>query len=293
VNEINTIDSFKRAVIKGLFTDDDLMEIFVLKGGNAIEFFYLEGDRSSFDIDISISKDFTAEELEKLKVTLERNIKQEFKSLGYTIFDFSLVPKPNRVKPNSKYFWGGYFIEFKVISLEKFQKAMNYDEIRRNSEKIKPNHSPKLTVDISKFEYIDIKEKKELDGLTVYVYPIHLIIIEKLRAICQQNAKYSKIIDSHTRRPRPRDFYDIYKLKSKFNFEFNDESFEILKQVFIIKEVPLSYLLELSIDRDFHESDYTSLKDSINRKSELQEFNFYFNFVLDMVQPLSERIIST
>ncbi|WP_109022034.1 nucleotidyl transferase AbiEii/AbiGii toxin family protein [Leptospira kobayashii] len=137
------------------------------------------------------------------------------------------------------------------------------------------------------------KEKKELDGLKIYVYPINLIIIEKLRAICQQNTKYSDIIESHTRRPRPRDFYDIYKLSSKYNVHIDDENFQILKQVFAIKEVPLSLLGDLEVDRAFHLSDYNSLRDSVLIKAELQEFDFYFNYVRDMIQPLLDRTTST
>ncbi|BDA77437.1 hypothetical protein LPTSP3_g03670 [Leptospira kobayashii] len=64
--------------------------------GTAIEYFYLEGNRSSYHIDLSISKDFTPEELKKLKITLEKNIKNEFQSIGYTILDFSMATKPNR-----------------------------------------------------------------------------------------------------------------------------------------------------------------------------------------------------
>lgn len=269
------------------------MEIFVLKGGNAIEYFYLEGDRSSYDIDVSISQDFSPEELEKIKITLEKNIAKEFQSIEYTILDFSMTPKPNRVKPNSKHFWGGYFIEFKIVSLEKSQNLSNLDQLRRNAESIKPNQSTKLTIDISKFEYIKGKEKQELDGLTLYVYPVNLIIIEKLRAICQQNERYAEIIESHSRRPRPRDFYDIYKLSKKFNFQLDDENIQILKQVFAIKEVPLPFLGDLKIDKEYHQSDYISLKDSVIKKHELQEFEYYFNCVQDMIQPLLDRITST
>ena len=290
---MSNIDSFKKAVIKGLFTDDDLMDIFVLKGGNAIEYFYLEGDRSSYDIDVSISRDFSPEELEKIKITLEKNISKEFQSIGYTILDFSMNPKPNRVKPNSKHFWGGYFVEFKIINLQKTKNIQNKDQLRRNAEGIKPNHSTKLTIDISKFEFTEGREKQELDGLTVYVYPVNLIIIEKLRAICQQNAKYADTIESHSRRPRPRDFYDIYKLSKKFDFNLDDENFQILKTVFAIKEVPLSFLGELEVDREFHLSDYNSLKDSVIKKHELQNFDFYFNYVQDMIQPLLDKITST
>jgi hypothetical protein len=47
-------------------------------------------------------------------------------------------------------------------------------------------------VEISKFENCSDKTGVELDDHTVYVYSPAMLVIEKLRAICQQMPEYPK-----------------------------------------------------------------------------------------------------
>ncbi len=55
---LETIKQIRKLVIISLFADDELMNTFVLKGGNAIDIIYGLSDRASIDIDVSMAKDF-------------------------------------------------------------------------------------------------------------------------------------------------------------------------------------------------------------------------------------------
>ena len=72
------------------------------------------------------------------------------------------------------------------------------------------NFTKIFQIDISCHEYCKYREEREIDGVVVYVYPIDLILIEKIRAICQQLPKYKKYVPQPSRSPRAKDFFDIY-----------------------------------------------------------------------------------
>ena len=54
-----------------MFSDNILMERFVLKGGNALDLIHQVSVRASVDIDLSMDRDFTAEELLGLSRRIE------------------------------------------------------------------------------------------------------------------------------------------------------------------------------------------------------------------------------
>ena len=84
---------FKRWAIIALFSDDELAEKFVLKGGTALQLLKLSS-RASMDIDVSMIDDFPKEELPFIKERLENNFTDVFGEHGYTIFDFKFYEKP-------------------------------------------------------------------------------------------------------------------------------------------------------------------------------------------------------
>lgn len=113
------------------------------------------------------------------------------------VFDVKLNERPEHIREEVKSFWGGYLLEFKIIKREEYDKlSLEIDTVRRNAIPIKPDGSTKFTVDISKYEYVGRKEKRELDGSIVYVYSPAMLVLEKLRAICQQLPEYKEIIGS-------------------------------------------------------------------------------------------------
>ena len=56
--EISKLDEIRKLGIIAMFSDDELMDMLVLKGGNAIALFYSEYSRASVDLDFSLCDDF-------------------------------------------------------------------------------------------------------------------------------------------------------------------------------------------------------------------------------------------
>jgi predicted nucleotidyltransferase component of viral defense system len=153
------LEKIRKLAVISLFSDDTLMDIFVLKGGSALNLVYDINSRASIDIDVSMEEDFGEENMENIKNKLKTALDKTFAEEGLCIFDVSLSPKP-----------------------------------------------------------LVIKSKKEVDleGYTIYVYTPIAIVYEKLRAICQQMEEYTQIVQTN-RRPRARDFYDIYTILSSYS----------------------------------------------------------------------------
>lgn len=72
------LDKIKKLTISALVSDDLLMKMLVLKGGNAIDIAYDLTDRGSLDIDFSIDRDFTEKEKARIQSILDHLLNQEF-----------------------------------------------------------------------------------------------------------------------------------------------------------------------------------------------------------------------
>ena len=107
----------RRLVIVAMFSDDFLLEQFVLKGGNALDLICRISSRTSLDVDLSIEKDF--ENTEEVKGRIFRSLKKRFGVAGYRLFDERIVSRPLSRLPDQDNRWGGYDVEFKVIEDEK------------------------------------------------------------------------------------------------------------------------------------------------------------------------------
>ena len=282
--DISQINFIKKLVVIGLVSDDNLMETLVLKGGNAMALAYGMGTRSSLDLDFSMGSDFK-EDFETIKARIKGTLTRTFFENNYHLFDFGFRLKPKSIKEEVKDFWGGYEVEFKVISRQNYEKfSGNEDKIRRNAIPIDKTNSPIVSIDISKFEYVEDRQIMEIDGYRYYVYSLNMIVLEKLRAICQQLPQYSDIIKSRTQRGRSKDFYDIYTLLTHFQIDIETDNFkELLKFVFMAKNVPLDYIKEIKNSKEIHEESFLSLKDTISatEKEQIQDFSFYFDFVIE------------
>jgi predicted nucleotidyltransferase component of viral defense system len=57
------IDRIKELVVIAMFSDDELMDRLVLKGGNALDIIHQVSVRASIDVDFSMSDDFRPERL--------------------------------------------------------------------------------------------------------------------------------------------------------------------------------------------------------------------------------------
>jgi len=263
------------------------MNTFVLKGGNAIDIIYGLSDRASIDIDVSMAKDFDPDRIEEVRSKLASALTKTLDDYDYHVFDVTLIEKPKVANQATKDFWGGYLLEFKVIGKEKAQN-LSHELKRKQALAIGPGNSARFKVDISKFEYCEPKEERDLDGYTIYVYTPIMVIYEKLRAICQQLPEYTSEIKQKPR-PRARDFFDIHRIISRLHLESNlleAENIEVLKAIFAAKRVPMKLLCHIATQRDFHAEDFNSVKDTVTHKGGLQAFDFYFDYVVQLIDKI-------
>jgi hypothetical protein len=84
---------------------------------------------------------------------------------------------------------------------------------------------------------------------------------------------------------RARDFYDIHSAVTRLGIDLaSKDNLELARHMFAAKQVPLSLLPRIREHREFHRPDWPSVRDSANDVAE--EFDFYFDFVLDQVERL-------
>jgi predicted nucleotidyltransferase component of viral defense system len=276
-----SLEEVRRRILIAMFSDDQLMDALVLKGGNAITLVYQIGDRSSVDMDFSMAERFS--NLEDARRRVFTALGREFGSVGYVIFDESFVAKPAQSGGQQPEWWGGYLVEFKLAERSIFEKhKKDLDALRRFAAVLGPQQRRKYSIDISKYEFCDAKIKAEVDDYTIYVYSPEMIVIEKIRAICQQMNDYT--ITRH-KTPRARDFYDIFKVIIERDIDLTTkENLSLFRAIFDAKQVPLKLLGQVGDCRQFHEPDWPAVEASISGTHE--PFEFYFNFVVDLVLTL-------
>jgi len=206
------------------------------------------GGSKTIDVDVRIVAAYNS----NLKDILEKNLDETFRRKDHTVIDVKLEKHPFKLPPDKQNFWGGCQLEFKIVSLEnkkKFDKGeISEQQLRQFASVIGEKQLKTFKVDISHFEYCEKKEEKEIDGFPIYIYTPIIIIYEKLRAICQQQEEYKKLIGVKVT-PRARDFFDIYSIlehhKDCDNIKENilkEENLKDLKEIFSLKKVPLDLL---------------------------------------------------
>jgi len=265
-------------VIQAVFSDEELTERLVLKGGNALEIALGVIFRGSVDLDFSIQGDFV--DVEDVRERLFRALEDRFDAHGLVVFDqtFEVIPPDLTQDPTP--WWGGYRATFKLLPRNRYQ------ELRRRPTKapieaipIAPHQRRTFSIDISKHEFCAEKESRELDGFTIWLYTPAMLAIEKLRAICQQMPEYPVL---RNKRPRGRDFYDIHAIISKLSVDLSTpESFALARAIFAAKRVPLSLLAMIgdSSVREFHRTDWERVKAAVVGQGPA-EFDFYYEFVV-------------
>jgi len=282
------LEKIKRLAVIAVVSNDELMEQLVLKGGNAIDLVYQISGRASIDLDFSMENEFHEQELEDLRRKIESCLIETFRVEGMTVFDVKLVERPRAVGKEHKDFWGGYRIEFKVIPNDVYSDNVDdLDSLRKYATVVGPRNKKTFVIQISKFEYCLGKIPKEIEGYTVYVYSTEMLALEKIRSICQQVPEYKNVVKTHKPVARARDFFDIYILVKHFPLDLNDERIrELLKAIFAAKKVPLGYIDRVSKQRDFHRSDFDSVKDTVRSGVDLKDFDFYFDFVMGLLESI-------
>lgn len=279
----NTIaEQIKRLALKAMFSNDELLEHLVLKGGNALALVHKLTTRQSTDLDFSVSQDFPGGR-EHLQALILKAVPPIFREAGYVVFDLCVENAPETVTPELAAFWGGYGVTFKVVSKETHATfGHDLDVLRRRALNV--GKSTKVSIDISRFEYVHDKQQQVIDGYVVYVYSPLMIVCEKLRALCQQLPAYAPIVKRSGARPgspRARDFYDIHTLVTALKLDLQSaHALEMLREMFQLKRVPLDFLDQLAEHKDLHAAGYASLRDTVAAGTPVKPFDFYFDFVI-------------
>lgn len=286
--ELALLEKVKRLTIVAMFSDDNLLDKLVLKGGNALDIVHKLAERGSVDLDFSIEDQFNPKDLDILVARIEQRLKITFEPEGLIVFDVCFSEEPKKVSTEVADFWGGYRIDFKVISTKSYNKYKNLGRsMSSRAMVVGPGQHKKIKIQISKFEYCARKQRKKLDGYTLYVYTPLMILFEKLRAICQQLPEYQSIVPNPSLTPRARDFFDIYTVLNTCNIDLSSaENQRILEDIFNAKRVPLRYMSLIKFQREFHRPDFHSVIDTVKPSVEIRNFDFYFDYVLEVVKLL-------
>ena len=278
-----TLKEIRRAILIAVFSDDVLMDLLVLKGGNALELIHGIGERASVDLDFSMSEEF--DDVEEAQRRLFNALAREFSSRGYVVFDEKFEEKPPELRDGQPLWWGGYQAKFKIIRREAYDEVGgDLETIRRRSEVTDPLQRRTFKIDISKYEFCDGKVETEVDEYTVYVYSLEMLAIEKVRAICQQMPGYPHI-GENLKRARARDFYDISEIVTRRKVDLGaDHNVEMMRSIFRAKDVPLSLIGEIESQREFHRADWPAVEASVRHP--IESFDAYFDRVVEMLRPL-------
>lgn len=284
-------EKVKRLTIVALVSEDELFDLLVLKGGNAIEHAGVVPVRRSIDVDFSLDGSLDSlGSLAELRSRFERLLNDTFTPEGLRVFDVRLEERPANLKQDVLGdFWGGYEIRFKVIEAETAER-LGPEQQRKRALPLGRAERKEFSVDLSKHEYCGEKRLKEIGGFNVYVYSDRMIVCEKIRAICQQIPAYRRAVQSKSGSPRARDFFDIYHIATELAIDFaTDEFWDTLRQVFVAKRVPIGLLGEINHHRDFHRDNFESVKDTVLATVALQDFDFYADYLVERLAPLQPR----
>lgn len=285
-------DDIRNTIITSIFSNDDLLDILTLKGGNAMKLLSLT-NRQSSDLDFSIaegkkiSKEVEGKEIEK-------QLNQSFEEIGYKVISFKFSDKPAKRKPLTPPYWGGYQIQFSIISIDKFDTLNDKQKnnINAYAESIEYGKK-KIKIDLSFEEYTEPRIEAQLNEYTIYLYSPLMIVYEKIRASCQQLPEYKL----SSKKTRARDLYDIYTMlthKEQMDLKeevFNKENFYIIKKMFELKNVDFSLMLKLETIKEELRTDYVmNVIPQIPGNEVPPDFDFLFSYNNEIFVDLFETI---
>lgn len=282
-----SIDEIKILTLKALMSDDMLMYGLVLKGGNALHLAYDLSNRGSVDIDFSIKGSFSQDEYVRLKSKFDALLNDQFSTKQIVAYDVLFYEKPKQGKiPN----WLGYCLEFKLVAEDLFDTYGNdIDKIRRESIKI-DGQSTKYKVDISAFEYVEGSSQKEIDGVLLYVYTPEMILVEKLRALCQSMEAYKAIVPSANPKQRARDIYDIDIIRNHFKSLHITK--ELIENIFEAKNVPVHFLREIHSLREQNRQGWETVTATISPTQNTHSYDTYFDRLQEFVNLINTKILN-
>lgn len=274
-------DVIKECVI-ALFSNKFLRDSLVLKGGAALSLSEKLYNRLSKDIDFSIESGIAKPESFFKKA--ESALRSRFKKHDFEVFDFKYIKRPRKRAIQKPHTWGGWLVTFKLA--DKDSRAKNIDQKRRRALMPKGHKSTNITFEISEHEYCGLTRQFKLEGVVIKAYDPALLVVEKLRAICQQHSSYP-----HTRsRNRARDYFDIYALVKKHRSgRFFKKIKNHIKPVFDAKQVATDIIAKI-FEKDFIEFQENGFEEVKNTVSNISGGIEGFDFYVDQLRLLLEDV---
>ncbi len=147
-----------------------------------------------------------------------------------------------------------------------------------------------IAIEISEREYCDLQRTRKIRGILVHGYTRESLVLEKLRAICQQHPDYR----FRSQKNRARDFYDIHRLCQKpMSAAFLGRCHKHLPLVFGAKEVP-PLLLKALWDEQFLETQREGFPEVIaSTTGKVHAFEVYVEFLRYLVQRIYPEAVPT
>ncbi|MBI3897329.1 MAG: nucleotidyl transferase AbiEii/AbiGii toxin family protein [Gammaproteobacteria bacterium] len=275
-----TIEEVIHESVVALFSNEILRRTLVLKGGSALFLTQNINTRLSTDIDFSVSSEI--ENPDQYFAYIGNALSEHFSTLGFEVFDTVFRKKPKERMESKPKFWAGWCFEFKLISAKLSSRDI---EFKQRAALIPDGAAAsRIEIEISEYEYCDSTEKVELDGSVVTCYSTALLVLEKLRAICQQHPLYP-----HGKlKNRARDYFDIYQLVKKYrSTELYAELRHHLPQVFAAKDVSPELIKGIFEPEfvEFQASHFASVEAAV-KKETIEPFGFYLEQLRLLVSDL-------
>jgi predicted nucleotidyltransferase component of viral defense system len=265
-------------VVIAIYGSPRLAKLLILKGGSAMRMFDEQKARLSIDADFSI-EDVLADS-DPVFREMEDCFATRFSSHGFDLIDFKTAKKPKKLRRGFPEWWGGWACEFKLVDTKHSKKTL--ETRRRNALIPEGANSPRVQIDLSEHEYCGKQRTKTIDGVRIRAYSREMLVLEKLRAICQQHPDYPY---RQQTKNRARDFYDIHNLTGDTSDAFIARCQHHLGAVFDAKEVPLWLLRGLWDDDAFIDEfrlGFDLVKDTV--RGRLDDFSTYLEHVRFLVQ---------
>ena len=223
--------------------------------------------RLSIDADFSVKGTIPNEKT--FFSMMKKSLGKTFRGHGLDVIDFKWQRRPKKKSIDKPDWWGGWVCLFKLVAFSHRGKSL---EVKRRNALIPAGAaSPQIEIEISEHEYCGTKRQKTIHGVTVLGYSRDLIVLEKIRAICQQSPDYKYTLT----RNRARDFYDIQKLTQNIDAAFVGRCRKQIDKVFAAKEVPLSILKTLWDEAFIDEQGrgFDQVRDTV--EGSISDFEFY------------------
>lgn len=256
----------------------------VLKGGSAMRLFENDNQRLSIDADFSLND--AIEDESRFFASIQTSLSDVFGQRELIVIDFRYRRRPLQPKKSFPASWGGWKCSFKLVN--KIFRHKTAEVKRKNALIPEGANSSVVDLDISDGEYCGAQRSKTVGGVKIHGYTKELLVLEKIRAICQQHPSYQFTSNKN----RSRDFYDIQRLTQQVDDAFTDKCRRHLEKVFKAKCVPLD-LLRVFWDEDFisvQEKGFQEVIDTVRGKTET--FEVYVEHIRRLIRMIAPDTIS-